>query len=217
MALGSLGVVRKYIDARVALVAAGIVVAAILFWFLGWSNLSSQIANDDAKHQTNESQIAQLQQQLNDELNAKNQLPALAPAKLKLQEAVPDGPDVVTAINTFDDFARAEGVDVVSVTFQLGGSASLSGFTVPSGFSTMGVSLQIQGTPQAVFTFFQDLYNPAKMPRLFLIQSYSLSGQAQSGLEQATFNLTGFYTSGSSGANGATPGASPSPTPSTTG
>lgn len=201
-------IIALFKDRKFTVSVVIVVVASFIFWLFVWSSLNSHIASANATNQADQTQIANLEVALQ---QAKQSTENIGPSSAKLasfEQAVPKTEDLRTFLIELDSLAATTNVDLTQVSAQ---AASSGGSTTPTtqvtapgapGGSVAPITIvkepvqfTIEGNEAAALAFITDIYNPALLPRLLVINSYTVSqaGTPGAGDVSVNFNATMFY------------------------
>ena len=216
------------LNRRILLIGGGAFLVILLLWyFVLWAPRSKAINAAKARQRSAQSQIFDLQAQIN-RLKAQQQQEPIQRAQLeRLRTAIPDDPGLAQFILDVNDAATKAGIDFVSVAPALPAAGTAGpGTPAPSGGAAAApsqlpaqvtVNLQITGGYFQVLDFVNRLTG---LPRLVVIDTVNISADAQAkltvGLTSRMFLRSippGFGGAATGGAAGGTAGATTTTTP----
>lgn len=145
------------------LAVLGAVLLAALFFFLVWQPKSDEIDQIEAEIETVEQQQAQLQQQITELKEVRNNAPDLEAAIVAAESVVPRDVGQASAIRQLQLAADESGVELPTVTF--GGPTQIQ--DAPPGLASLQVTVQVDGGYYQIVDFFRRVEDPAITPRGF--------------------------------------------------
>jgi Tfp pilus assembly protein PilO len=170
---------------RVALIGlAGLVVVVGAWYTLFWRSETSHLKAEQKAEAQAASNVASLQGQVAALTALQKKMPAERAALAKLREAVPDGPSLDQLIDAITTAAAQGHVALNSIGTPepsgWGGSTASGPAPATSGAGpqSLSVSIGVNGTPAGLLKFVTALDS---QPRLFVVDSFSLSGVSQPG------------------------------------
>jgi len=164
---------------KIALVAGLIVIVMLVAWYEGMLRPeNSHIQSLRAKQQVAATSLASLEDRYVGLINAKRKLPAERVALARLEQLVPDGPDLDTLEKVLFNLAATAGVQLSSIAspapsgYGTGIASGSSASSSSPGPNQLQLTLGVSGSASQI----EDLYRLLDSnPRLFVIDNCSLS------------------------------------------
>jgi Tfp pilus assembly protein PilO len=194
---------------RVAAIGlAGLIVVVGVWYALFWRSETSHLKAEQKAEAQAASNVASLQGQLAALTVLQKKMPAERAALSKLEEAVPDGPSLDQLLDAITTAAAQAHVALNSIGTPepsgWGGSAASGAAPASSGAGpeSISVSIGVNGTAAHLLKFVTTLDS---QPRLFVVDSFSLSGVNHAGAGGSagaqggtSFTVEAFYVSAQS-------------------
>lgn len=162
---------------RIGLVTVGAaVVLAVLWYFALWSPQGHKLATANKGHAAAEAQVAQLKSQVAGLQLLEKEIPSDQQKLAHYQQAVPDNPQLSSALDQIQ--AAASGAQVTLSSISPAGAPT--GSSKPQGVNgvpAISMSMSVTGTYSGLMSFITALDN---MNRTLAITSLSLSGASGS-------------------------------------
>jgi Tfp pilus assembly protein PilO len=173
------------------LITAGGVIIIIIIGYIIWSSLSSQISSDNTKHASNEQQIAQLEATYNQEKSYQSLSPTITKKLLQFEQAVPADVDFEVLVTEITQVAQTTNVELNSISYSQSSTSSASSNS--QGLNALTVTISIGGPYPNLVNFLNAFYNPSVLPRLLIINSYSISPVQNSPSATVSINATAYF------------------------
>ena len=200
-------------------------VLALAFYFLLYKPASEEQAAIEAETATLEQQQTQLSAQIAQLRDIEARQVEINAAKARLEEYIPEGPSLPSAIRQFQRAADAAGVDIASVTF---GTPSVPDPTTGTAAGDTGdptttlanipITMTVNGGYFRVVDFFRRL--EVETPRAVLVQTVAAVEEPEAKFPTLAVTWNGQMFAvvpvgevGTGGGTGPVPGATPTPTP----
>ena len=205
-------------------------VIALAFYFLLYKPANEEQARIEAETATLEQQQARLETQIAQLRDIEARQVEINAAKARLEEYIPEGPALPSAIRQFQRAADAAGADIASVTFgtpavpdpATSGVAPADTGDPTTTLANIPITMVINGGYFRVVDFFRRL--EVETPRAVLVQSVAAVEEAEAGFPTLAVTWNGQMFAvvptgevGTGGGTGPAPSATPQPTPSPAG
>lgn len=207
----------------------GLLVALILalaFYFLLYKPASEEQAAIEAETAALEQQQAALTTQIAQLRDIEARQVEINAAKARLEEYIPEGPSLPSAIRQFQRAADAAGADIASVTFgtpavpdpATTGTAAADTGDPGTTLANIPITMTVNGGYFRVVDFFRRL--EVETPRAVLVQTVAAVEEPEAGFPTLAVTWNGQMFAvvpvgdvGTGGGTGPVPGATPTPTP----
>lgn len=201
-------------------------VLALAFYFLLYKPASEEQAAIEAETATLEAQQAQLTTQIAQLRDIEARQVEINAARARLEEYIPEGPSLPSAIRQFQRAADAAGADIESVIFDTPavpdpattGTAAGDTGDPDTTLANIPITMTVNGGYFRVVDFFRRL--EVETPRAVLVQSVSAVEEPEAGFPTLAVTWTGQMFAvvpiteiGTGGGTAPVPTATPTPTP----
>lgn len=153
-------------------IVIAVVIAVVAAWYFAlWKPLDHRVAAANATRSQAATNVAGLRAQVAAFVTEERHAPAERRALRKLQEAVPNSPELSTALRDLASAAAASGAALSTIS-PSAPVAPATG-TTTAGPTALTLSLAATGSYRQVTGFVRDVES---LPRLFVISNFSLAG-----------------------------------------
>lgn len=179
---------------RIGLITVGAAVLISVIWYFAlWSPQGHALAKAKADHTAANARVGQLHAQISSLDALVKQIPSDQSKLLQYTGAVPDGPQLASAIDQIQSAAAASHVTLSSIGPSGAPSTAGSSAQAFNGVADIAMSLSVTGSYQDVMSFITALDN---LKRTVVINDLSLSGSSAGAQSSVSASISSyiFYT-----------------------
>lgn len=159
---------------RIGLVTAGAALVLVVIWYLAlWSPQNHKLAVANKAHAAAEAKVSQLQSQIAGLKVLEREIPADQQKLAMYTQAVPDNPQLSSALDEIQSAAARTQVTLGSISPGSAATGSAKASQTVNGVPVVSISMSVTGTYQSLMSFITALDN---MKRTLVVTNIALSG-----------------------------------------